>query len=383
MLDGPEEAAIVAEAAHATDAAGGRAAHHARHRGGRGRGDPDRRRRLQVRVHARAGGGSGRAASARAAALARGAARPPRLAGRGQRDARVGRRLARALLRGDRARAPTARSRRRARDRLRGRARAGSRAACAGALRRALGRVPGRLARARARALGRRAGGRHAVQRAGHRRRPTTARATWRWTAACRTTRGRSCTARATRSPPRPAWTTRRSRRSPSRAATASRATCSCATCRSRRCIAATSRRRRHRRLHAVDGVELQPRAARRGGHRRERPQRARDAAREHRRAARARALRQRMDQGPRVVESTLAFQRELTPQTWEALQERGVDERSVLRLNFFFDAPDRADNRASWRRPRDGDRLRRIHGRWPESGRGVARARDTLGRQG
>ena len=61
-----------------------------------------------------------------------------------------------------------------------------------------------------------------------------------------------------------------------------------------RRCTGATCSRCRRPAPTRVDGVELQPAAACGGGDRRERAQRARDAARERRRAARARALRVR-----------------------------------------------------------------------------------------
>jgi hypothetical protein len=39
----------------------------------------------------------------------------------------------------------------------------------------------------------------------------------------------------------------------------------------------------------------------------------------------------------------TLAEQREMTAQTWRALQDHGIHEQSILRLEFFFDAPDGA----------------------------------------
>jgi Regulator of ribonuclease activity B len=49
------------------------------------------------------------------------------------------------------------------------------------------------------------------------------------------------------------------------------------------------------------------------------------------------------MDDVPEWYERTLSEQREMTIQTWDALRDRGVHEESVLRLEFFFDAPDGA----------------------------------------
>jgi hypothetical protein len=44
----------------------------------------------------------------------------------------------------------------------------------------------------------------------------------------------------------------------------------------------------------------------------------------------------------PAWYEDTLLEQRQMTARTWDALRERGVDEQTALRLEFFFDAPDR-----------------------------------------
>jgi hypothetical protein len=48
------------------------------------------------------------------------------------------------------------------------------------------------------------------------------------------------------------------------------------------------------------------------------------------------------MDDAPEWYAATLAAQREMTARTWEVLVERGVEEH--LWLEFFFDAPDRAE---------------------------------------
>ena len=191
-------------------------------------------------VHARAGSRDRRAHPQRAPALARGAARAPRLAGRRERHARVGSRLARRLLRGDRARAAPARPRRRARNRLRGR----------GAL-----RIPRRHAEALSDAL---SGafpaaalvlepGRSVVGPAGVTLYSVQASKTsidgTRYVAM---DGGMSDNPRpaAVRRALHVAAATRmddlRSRRSPSRAGTASRATCSCAASPLRRCTVAT-----------------------------------------------------------------------------------------------------------------------------------------------
>jgi hypothetical protein len=42
----------------------------------------------------------------------------------------------------------------------------------------------------------------------------------------------------------------------------------------------------------------------------------------------------------PEWYESTLEHQVRMTPKTWEALQEHGVNESSELRLEFFYRAP-------------------------------------------
>jgi regulator of RNase E activity RraB len=48
------------------------------------------------------------------------------------------------------------------------------------------------------------------------------------------------------------------------------------------------------------------------------------------------------MDELPEWHDRTLAEQRQMTAETWNVLRERGVDEQTALRLEFFYAAPDR-----------------------------------------
>jgi hypothetical protein len=75
----------------------------------------------------------------------------------------------------------------------------------------------------------------------------------------------------------------------------------------------------------------------------------------------------------------TLAHQKEMNPQTWAALQQRGVGEETLLRLEFFYDAPGRGAARALVRHLRGStdydvaahaERFGRVSKRWMVVGR-------------
>jgi hypothetical protein len=48
------------------------------------------------------------------------------------------------------------------------------------------------------------------------------------------------------------------------------------------------------------------------------------------------------MEELPDWHDRVLSEQRRMTAETWDVLQQRGADERTPLRVEFFFDAPDR-----------------------------------------